>query len=87
MLGLNSVHILFCLNSLAQLARVFDFLPTTLIITPEPPLATSGALDYSQSRLLLDCIVHKLQHLKNTNAIPSATLTNSLHTLDNSLNK
>ncbi|KAJ6537560.1 hypothetical protein DFH09DRAFT_1283537 [Mycena vulgaris] len=43
--------------------------------------------DSSPDHLLyLDYIVHKLQHLKKTNIAPSAALTDSLRTLDNSLN-
>ncbi|KAJ6486349.1 hypothetical protein DFH09DRAFT_1291582 [Mycena vulgaris] len=43
--------------------------------------------DSSPDHLLyLDYIFHKLQHLKKTNIAPSAALTDSLRTLDNSLN-
>ncbi|KAJ7716040.1 hypothetical protein DFH07DRAFT_762575 [Mycena maculata] len=54
--------------------------------TGPPPSTTTTPSDKSDHHLLLDYILHKLQHLKRTNVTPSVELTDSLRTLDTSLN-
>ncbi|KAJ6588000.1 hypothetical protein B0H19DRAFT_1247722 [Mycena capillaripes] len=46
----------------------------------------AGASITQDHSLYLDYILHTLQYLKNANVAPSAALTDSLRTLDNSLN-
>ncbi|KAJ7488890.1 hypothetical protein FB451DRAFT_1166629 [Mycena latifolia] len=48
---------------------------------------TMQAMNYSEDPLLLDFILHKLQHLKHSDVVPSAALTESLRTLNNSLHE
>ncbi|KAJ7150787.1 hypothetical protein C8R46DRAFT_963375, partial [Mycena filopes] len=57
--------------------------------TPRPSNLNPPASPTSQQshdHLLLGYIVHKLQHLQRANVVPSAALTDSLRTLDSSLN-
>ncbi|KAJ7687489.1 hypothetical protein B0H17DRAFT_1136217 [Mycena rosella] len=61
--------------------------------SPSPPSlqnanrpSTAAPADYSDDPLLLDFILHKLQHMKNGKVVPSAALTESLRTLDSTLN-
>jgi hypothetical protein len=65
--------------------------------SPAPPVvdsadastssAPTSALYVCQDRLLLDFILHKLQHLQQSKVVPSAALTESLHTLNTSLSR
>jgi hypothetical protein len=55
--------------------------------TVNPQVAGGATPDsHALDQHLLNCILHKLQHLKKTCVTPSTALTDSLRTLDNSLN-